>query len=134
MKRYRIVLWCIFILIFINVFTACTPPTPKSEDKGTKTFSQMSKSEIEEAAEKAVVTYMRKQCSTQGVYFSGYDIDDIGYRITDISIDGAAEEATVKGYISFSNDYGEKKTRKFDFDVVFDDGEYHVPYNRAYIE
>jgi len=132
MKRYRIVLWCAFILIFINVVTACTPPTPtsKSEDKEAKTFSQMSTDEIEEAAESAFVAKVRKESNLQygrDYHFDGYDIDDIRYRITDISIDRTEEKATVKGYMYFYNDYDESETCKFTCYVVFEeDGDYYA--------
>lgn len=132
MKRSGMIIWCIFILIFINVFTACTPPTPKSEDKERKTFSQMTTDEIEEAAEAAYIAHVRKECSKQygkNPYFDGYDIDDLGYRITDISIERAEKKVSIKGYMSFSNDYDEKKSYKFDCKVVFEeDGSCSVPY------
>jgi len=130
MKRSGMIIWCIFILIFINVFTACTPPTPKSEDKERKTFSQMSSDEIEEAAEGAFVAHVRKSCNRQDGYFNGYDINDIRYSITNTSIKSSEKKAIIKGFISFYNDYNEMEKRyKFECDVVFEeDGSYSVPY------
>ena len=135
MKRSGMIIWCIFILIFINVFTACAPPTPKSEDEGTKTFSQMSSDEIEEAAERAFVAHVRKSCTRQDSCFNGYDIDDIRYSITNTSIEHSEDKAIVKGFISFYNDYNEMKERyKFECDVVFEeDGGYGVPYGGLHL-
>lgn len=130
MKMSRIALFCMLILIFVNVFTACTPPTPKSEDKERKTFSQMSSDEIEEAAEGAFVAHVRKSCNRQDSYFNGYDINDIRYSITNTSIKSSEKKAIIKGFISFYNDYNEMEKRyKFECEVVFEeDGSYSVPY------
>ena len=96
----------------------------------------MSTDEIEEAAESAFVAKVRKECNRQyDHYFDGYDIDDIRYRITDISIDRTEEKATVKGYMYFYNDYDESKTYKFTCYVVFEeDGSYDVPYDGLHLD
>ena len=130
MKGFRIALLCMLALIFVGIFSACSPPKAKNTDEETKTFSQMSSDEIEEAAEGAFVAHVRKSCNRQDSYFNGYDINDIRYSITNTSIKSSEKKAIIKGFISFYNDYNEMEKRyKFECDVVFEeDGSYGVPY------